>query len=594
MKLCKLISINSKFNHVNLAVRSLESWVKKYNTGYNVDFSLVVQNFTINQNLLDVLDSICCNNPQMVLFSVYIWNVEFIAKIIAEIKKNLPDSIVGCGGPEVSFCPDLFLKNNPNVDFIMAGEGEETLCQLLENNFEYQKVPGIYYFENELKFTGSRDLICDLDKLVFPYDDGSGNLVNDLHPSNNIFYYESSRGCPFSCSYCLSSLDKRVRFKSVEVVKREIEFFLRNKVHLVKFVDRTYNLREDRYIQIWNYIKENWNGVSQFHFEIEAGQLTQKALDAIKDVPPGMMQFEIGLQTTNPPTLNEIHRKEDLDYVHYVLLNIPKSIHVHLDLIAGLPFESLVEFKMSFNWAIGQRPSMLQLGFLKILHGTQMEKFAENYNQYKYLSTPPYEVFSSPWLSAGDIRFLKHVDLLVDTYYNSQNFLRTLEYIFDLYAKCNKTEWDFFEDLELFFNSKNYFSDAHSLEFWFEKLFDFITSENSICVHGQEFLKFDYICRGKTSSYPSWYKRNYSKDIHAKAIDLYYNKSEKSSSLEVYKNTALEIFDYNVIDWKEKSELEREKTQVLFIYRNGNPKSASIKTQIKSNNCVCVKCEVLE
>ena len=188
MKLCKLISINSKFNHVNLAVRSLESWVKKYNIGYNVDFSLAVQNFTINQNLLDVLDSICCNNPQMVLFSVYIWNVEFIAKIIAEIKKNLPDSIVGCGGPEVSFCPDLFLKNNPNVDFIMAGEGEETLCQLLENNFEYQKVPGIYYFENELKFTGSRALICDLDKLVFPYDDGSGNLVNDLHPSNNIFY----------------------------------------------------------------------------------------------------------------------------------------------------------------------------------------------------------------------------------------------------------------------------------------------------------------------------------------------------------------------------------------------------------------------
>ncbi|MFA6938011.1 MAG: DUF4080 domain-containing protein [Treponema sp.] len=615
-----LVAINSRFNHVSLAVRALTSYIKKYSDGYNKFYSLEAKYFTINQPVLEILQGIALEKPDAVFFSVYIWNVEITMKVIAELRKVLPECLIGAGGPEVTYDAQKVLNENKSIDLIMAGEGEVTLKELCESfsseeKVSVSKIKGLYVRakkssgsekNDDVVFTGARPLIQNLDELPFPYDDGNGKLVEGVDADNSIIYYESSRGCPFHCSYCLSSVDKTVRFSSLERVQKNLDFFLKNNVRLVKFVDRTYNLNEERYIAIWKYIETHWNNKTTFHFEIAAQQFTEAALNSIQNVPYGMMQFEIGIQSTNPPTLEQVGRPADLDQIHHVLSKIPKTIHVHLDLIAGLPYESPKEFASSFNYTISQYPEMLQLGFLKVLHGTPMEEYTLKTKGFSYMSNPPYEVLSTPWVSYSQMQDYKKIENLVDNYYNSQNFIQTMKYIVSL----QKNAYKFFTNLSDYFTEKNIFDLPHKVNDYYSYLYDFLngdqTKQNPQVAEGapllqntehqqyfapeeinvlNNLLRFDYTRKSKPGTYPSWYRREYDKQNHRAALEKYY---DMHSTRDAYTDSSYESFTVNPITFEPCAP---EKTcDILFLYGGHHLTGAASKTAIRTGDCHIIIC----
>ena len=571
-----LIGINSKFSHTNLAIRSIKEYVK-----HKSNINPVIKEFTINQLTTDILRDIIFEQPNVILFSVYIWNIEFTLKVIQEIKKILPKVFIGVGGPEVSYRAEEILQDNKFIDCVISGEGEISTCELLinlNNNFILEKnefnsfdfnIDGIY-FRNK-NFT-SRNPIQNLDELFFAYpqlkiseNDKTENSIQEenLDVNNRIFYYESSRGCPFRCSYCLSSIDKSVRNRSLEKVFEDLQIFLDAKVKLVKFVDRTFNLSEDRTIAIWNFIKDNHNGITMFHFEIAAQQLSEKMLQTIKDFPKGIMQFEIGIQSTNEKTLDAIGRPANLPKLVEKIKQIPKTIHSHLDLIAGLPHESILEFKNSFDFVIKLKPDMLQLGFLKILSGTQMETFAKE-NDYQFSATPPYEVLSTPYISYFDLQFLKDVEEVLDIFYNSNNFEFTFNYIFYLQDKFDFSIFEILSSIVNYFREINIFETPQKTNVFFKLFLDFIDSNHFEKYQNifdkellQNLVKFDFIISEKTSNFPTWYNRNYNKENHKEALIKFCNFE---STRLAYSHSEYDEFDFNPVTF------EKEKTKILFVY----------------------------
>lgn len=514
-----LAAVNACYNHTNLAVRSICHYVNKSEL---VDFA----EWTINQNVQEILRGIAEQNPDVVMFSAYIWNAEIIQKLICDVKKILPNCVVGAGGPEVSFYAEGYLKKLLPLDFIVCGEGEATVCeivQIYEKLFNDCDFAGNLFLENiknckgiytklgeEINFSGNRELIQDLADLPFAYPQ-----ITD--PDNRIYYYESSRGCPFSCSYCMSSLDKRVRFMPLERVYEDLQRFLDANVRLVKFVDRTYNLKPERYVSIWEYILNHHNGKTMFHFEIEAEFLDEEALAFLQKVPAGVMQFEIGVQSANKKTLEAVGRSCGIEKLAENIKRIPRTIHSHLDLIAGLPFEDLESFGKSFDYTMALKPDALQLGFLKVLHGTQMEQFAIA-NQWKWMDNPPYETFSTPYMSYDDMMFLKDVEVLLDAYWNSESFEKTMNYIGKTFGF-----WNFFSNFAKYAKSEGVFAVPRRETFWFEFLAkvvmntQFAEREEAKIIY--ELLRFDFICSGKKGGFPNWYKHNYDKDFHRNALE---------------------------------------------------------------------------
>ena len=571
-----LIGINSKFSHTNLAIRSIKEYVK-----HKTNINPIIKEFTINQLTTDILRDIIFEKPNAILFSVYIWNIEFTLKVIQEIKKILPKVFIGVGGPEVSYRAEEILQNNKFIDCVISGEGEISTCELLiglNKNFDLEKnefnsfdfiIDGIY-FRNK-NFT-PRNPIQNLDELFFAYpqlkiseNDKTENSIQEenLDVNNRIFYYESSRGCPFRCSYCLSSIDKSVRNRSLEKVFEDLQIFLDAKVKLVKFVDRTFNLNEDRTIAIWNFIKDNHNGITMFHFEIAAQQLSEKMLQTIKDFPKGIMQFEIGIQSTNEKTLDAIGRPANLPKLIEKIKQIPKTIHSHLDLIAGLPHESILEFKNSFDFVIKLKPDMLQLGFLKILSGTQMETFAKE-NDYQFSATPPYEVLSTPYISYFDLQFLKDVEEVLDIFYNSNNFEFTFNYIFSLQEKFDFSIFEILSSIVNYFREINIFETPQKTNVFFKLFLDFINTNHFEKYQNifdkellQNLVKFDFIISEKTSNFPTWYNRNYDKENHKEALIKFCNFE---STRLAYSHSEYDEFDFNPVTF------EKEKTKILFVY----------------------------
>ena len=571
-----LIGINSKFSHTNLAIRSIKEYVK-----HKSNINPIIKEFTINQLTTDILRDIIFEKPNVILFSVYIWNIEFTLKVIQEIKKILPKVFIGVGGPEVSYRAEEILQENKFIDCVISGEGEISTCELLINlnkNFDLEKnefnsfdfdIDGIY-FRNK-NFT-PRNPIQNLDELFFAYpqlknsiNDKTENSIQEenLDVNNRIFYYESSRGCPFRCSYCLSSIDKSVRNRSLEKVFEDLQIFLDAKVKLVKFVDRTFNLNEDRTIAIWNFIKDNHNGITMFHFEIAAQQLSEKMLQTIKDFPKGIMQFEIGIQSTNEKTLDAIGRPANLPKLVEKIKQIPKTIHSHLDLIAGLPHESICEFKNSFDFVIKLKPDMLQLGFLKILSGTQMESFAKE-NDYQFSTTPPYEVLSTPYVSYFDLQFLKDVEEVLDIFYNSNNFEFTFNYIFSLQEKFDFSIFEILSSIVNYFREINIFETPQKTNVFFKLFLDCINSNHFEKYQNifdkellQNLVKFDFIISEKTSNFPVWYNRNYDKENHKEALIKFCNFE---STRLAYSHSEYDEFDFNPVTF------EKEKTKILFVY----------------------------
>lgn len=537
-----LAGINSQYVHLNLAVRYLKKYVEA-----NSDLKIDIYETNINNQVFNIIKDIYELNPDKIIFSTYIWNKEYIVEIVKELKKVLPNVEIVLGGPEVSYKWEKFMEEMPEVDALLLGEGEKVFLNFLTKKDD--KVLGVVSRKNgEIIFNGVEPIIENLDIVPFPYDDW------ELEDRTKIFYYESSRGCPFSCSYCLSSIDKTVRYYSLERVKQDLKRFLDSPIKLLKFVDRTFNLKKERYMEIWKFLLENYREGITFHFEINANIFDDETLDFLEKVPKRYFQFEIGVQSINPETMVAIRRNNILDKLAHNVRRISRNIHLHLDLIAGLPYETYDIFKASFNYVYNLKPEMIQLGFLKLLKGTQMYDEVEKY-QYKYFSKPPYEVFSNEFISFGELVKLKNIEKMLDYYYNSEKFSYTCDFV----IKNNfDSAFSFFEKIADYYDRKGYLKISHKEVALFNILYDFYVENNlkdlDIFV---EFLKYDYLALGKPGSYPEWLKSNKDSELHNQLI----KDSEFKSVREGHKNSELEEFKYNIFTNK------REEINIFFNYK---------------------------
>ena len=537
-----LAGINSQYVHLNLAVRYLKKYVEA-----NSDLKIEIYETNINNQVFNIIKDIYELNPDKIIFSTYIWNKEYIVEIVKELKKVLPNVEIILGGPEVSYKWEKFMANMPEVDTLLLGEGEKVILNFLTK--KDKKALGVVYRENgEIIFNGIEPIIENLDIVPFPYEDW------ELEDRTKIFYYESSRGCPFSCSYCLSSIDKTVRYYSLDRVKKDLKRFLDSPIKLLKFVDRTFNLKKERYMEIWKFLLENYREGITFHFEINANIFDDETLDFLEKVPKGYFQFEIGVQSINSETMVAIKRNNILDKLAHNVRRISRNIHLHLDLIAGLPYETYDIFKGSFNYVYNLKPEMIQLGFLKLLKGTQMYDEVEKY-QYKYYSKPPYEVFSNEFISFGELVKLKNLEKMLDYYYNSEKFRYTCDFV----IKNNfDTPFAFFEKIADYYDKKGYLKISHKEVALFNILYNFYVENNlkdlDIFV---EFLKYDYLALGKPGLYPEWLKSNKDSELHNQLI----KDSEFKSVREGHKNSELEEFKYNIFTNK------RENINIFFNYK---------------------------
>lgn len=537
-----LAGINSQYVHLNLAVRYLKKYVEA-----NSDLKIEIYETNINNQVFNIIKDIYELNPDKVIFSTYIWNKEYVVEIVKELKKVLPNVEIILGGPEVSYKWEKFMANMPEVDALLLGEGEKVILNFLTK--KDKKALGVVYRENgEIIFNGIEPIIENLDTVPFPYEDW------ELEDRTKIFYYESSRGCPFSCSYCLSSIDKTVRYYSLDRVKKDLKRFLDSPIKLLKFVDRTFNLKKERYMEIWKFLLENYREGITFHFEINANIFDDETLDFLEKVPKGYFQFEIGVQSINPETMVAIKRNNILDKLAHNVRRISRNIHLHLDLIVGLPYETYDIFKNSFNYVYNLKPEMIQLGFLKLLKGTQMYDEVEKY-QYKYYSKPPYEVFSNEFISFGELVKLKNLEKMLDYYYNSEKFRYTCDFV----IKNNfDTPFAFFEKIADYYDKKGYLKISHKEVALFNILYNFYVENNlkdlDIFV---EFLKYDYLALGKPGLYPEWLKSNKDSELHNQLI----KDSEFKSVREGHKNSELEEFKYNIFTNK------RENINIFFNYK---------------------------
>ncbi|MFR2253515.1 MAG: B12-binding domain-containing radical SAM protein, partial [Clostridium sp.] len=414
--------------------------------------------YTINHQMEQILQDIYKRKPDVIGFSCYIWNISYVKMILADIKKVLPDVKIWAGGPEVSYHGEAFLKEEPAVDLVMMGEGEITFAHFLKALLEgedLKQVPGLMVRNADGTFTdtGFRQ-VMDMSQIPFPYA-----FMDMKELEHRIIYYESSRGCPFSCAYCLSSIDKKLRFRSLDLVLPELEWFLQAKVPQVKFVDRTFNCKKSHAMAIWQYIRDHDNGVTNFHFEIAADLLDKDELDLLSTMRPGLVQLEIGVQSTNEKTLEAIRRKTDIEEIREITetINSWHNIHQHLDLIAGLPWEDLESFKKSFNDVYEMEPEQLQLGFLKVLKGSYMEELIPTCDLL-YSAAPPYEVLCTKWLSYGDVLELKDIEEMTEVHYNSRQFTCTLKEL----EKEFDTPYEMFSFMAGYYNKNHLFGISHS------------------------------------------------------------------------------------------------------------------------------------
>lgn len=560
-----LVAINAKYIHSNLAVYSLRSYARTF--GYEPE----LLEFTINQQKDQILKGIYEAKPDLLCFSCYIWNLSYAEEIIEDIKKILPKVTIWAGGPEVSYDAPKFLKRHPEVDGIMCAEGEKTLTELI-SYYEVGKsqrksldgINGIVYQENKtIHQTPLRD-IMNMDDLVFPYED-----LKDFE--HKIIYYESSRGCPFSCSYCLSSIDKKLRFRSFSLVEKELEFFLAHKVPQVKFVDRTFNCKKSHAMAIWTYIKEHDNGITNFHFEIAADLLTEDEIALIQTMRPGLIQLEIGVQSTNEKTLAEIHRKTDFEEITRKVKAVQRgeNVHQHLDLIAGLPYENYESFGRSFNDVYALKPEQLQLGFLKVLKGSYMAEAAEGYGCV-HKAKPPYEVLGTRWLSYEEILKLKGVEEMVEVYYNSGQFqktIRAMEHLFE-------TAFSMYEELADFYEKNGYNEVSHTRIRRYEILQEFLREKEANLEYFKQLMIFDLYARENMKTRPQW-----ANDLSAYKMQIldFYKKEEENPKLltdyqsyqarQTIKMTHIEVFTYDVINENE----EKGAYPVLFDYKKRSP-----------------------
>lgn len=528
-----LVACNAKYIHSNLAVYDLQAYASDYAD------HIVLKEYTINQQKDDIMRDIYLEHPDVVCVSCYIWNLSFVKELMADLIKILPGADFWAGGPEVSYDAEKFLTENSEFKGVMVGEGEETFKELAghyveKNPQDLKNMTGICYRDGDQIIHNGWHQIMDLSSIPFIYKDLS-------EFKNRIIYYESSRGCPFSCSYCLSSIDKKLRFRDTETVKKELQFFIDNKVPQVKFVDRTFNCKHDHAMAIWKYINEHDNGVTNFHFEISADLLREEELQEMSTMRPGLIQLEIGVQSTNPDTIKAIHRTMDFEKLKGIVDRIHSfgNIHQHLDLIAGLPYEDYDSFRHSFNDVYALKPQQLQLGFLKVLKGSHMMEMCREYG-IVYKTQEPYEVLSTKWLDYDHVLKLKTVENMVEVYYNSGQFQNTLEYLENFFQDA----FSIYERLGSFYMEKGYGDVSHTRMRRYEILLEFLEDVPEISMDQvKDQMVYDLYLRENLKSRPGFARDQ--KPFERQVWDFRKReKVAKNAHVEVFADGTVLLFNY--------------------------------------------------
>ena len=572
-----LVAINAKYIHSNLAVYSLKSYAQ--------DKHVELAEYTINQQKEDILMDIYKRRPDILCFSCYIWNLDYVESLVREIYKLRPDMPIWMGGPEVSYDAADVLKRLPQVSGVLKGEGEETfaeLCQIWGKDSVYKDaseflgcVPGITFRtkEGEIMENPWRK-VMDLSRVPFVY----GDMEAFVH---KIIYYESSRGCPFSCSYCLSSVDRQLRFRDLELVKKELQFFIDHEVPQVKFVDRTFNCNREHAMTIWRYLAEHDKGVTNFHFEIAADLLNDEELAFLQTVRPGLFQFEIGVQSTNPETIREIRRVMDFEKVCKAVARVHSAgnIHQHLDLIAGLPYEDITSFAHSFDDVYRLKPEQLQLGFLKVLKGSYMEERREEYGLV-CKERPPYEVMYTRWLSYEDVIRLKGIEAMLEVYYNSGQFVNTMESLEQEYA----SPFEMYDRLRAYYDSHDWDKVNHKRSARYEILLDYVREYHSEkTAHYREVLTYDYYLRENAKTRPEFageylVSREYLRAFYEKeALERRYLSDYRAyDKNQMRRMTHLEYFSesgkYILFDYMNRNPLNQEAAAFMIDTNNVDTK----------------------
>ena len=562
-----LTAINAKYIHSNLAVYSLRAYAKDYQD------QIAIGEYTINNRVDYILEQIYKAKPDVLCFSCYIWNMDYVEELITEYHKLCPEVPIWVGGPEVSYEVETFFAEYPQVTGVMIGEGERTfeqLCRYYVNHAgSLEEIRGIAFCDRDngkTVFTPPQEPM-DMSEIPFCYD----HIENF---ENRIIYYESSRGCPFNCSYCLSSIDKKLRFRDMELVKKELAFFIGKKVPQVKFVDRTFNCRHDHAMEIWRFVKEHDNGITNFHFEISADILREEEIVLLNRFRPGLAQLEIGVQSTNPETIRAIHRVMDVDKLEKIVAAIHRgqNIHQHLDLIAGLPFEDYESFGRSFDRVYAMQPEQLQLGFLKVLKGSDMHEHAQEYG-IRYLEQPPYEVLYTNWISYGEIRRLKRIEEMVELYYNSGQFTHTLPVL----EKAFSGPFAMYEALADYYQEQGYFTNSPARAYRYQILLEFAAMKDPANREiYRELLTYDMYLRENLKSRPAF------------AAEI--TEEEKQDIRRFYQTEEQErhyLSAYDQYDWKQLSRMTHlepfrypEPHYVLFDYQERNPLNYEAKVQV--------------
>lgn len=554
-----ITAINAKYIHSNLAVYSLRAYAKPYKE------EISIAEYTINQQMDDILMDLYKKKPDLLAFSCYIWNISYVEEIVREIKKLFPDLPIWLGGPEVSYDAKEVLTRLPEVTGVVMGEGEATFLEVQEyyhgEGKPLSEIPGITYREEGCIFQNEWRQTIDLSTVPFVYHD-----MADFQ--NKIVYYETSRGCPFSCSYCLSSVDKCLRFRDLELVKKELQFFLDAEVPQVKFVDRTFNCKHEHAMTIWKYLACHDNGITNFHFEVSADLLNEEEIQLIEGMRPGLIQLEIGVQSTNEETIREIKRTMKFDELGRIVKRIGENqnVHQHLDLIAGLPYEGMESFAKSFDDVYALSPEQLQLGFLKVLKGSYMEEQKEAYGLV-YKSRPPYEVLYTKWLTYEEVLQLKQVEEMVEVYYNSGQFVHTLKQLEKEFA----SPFELYQKLGCFYEQHALHMMSHSRITRYEILLDFIrevSPEKEKLF--RELLTFDLYLRENVKNRPEFagehrVSKEYLNQFFEEEAEThqYLKGYDGYDKRQLRKMTHLELFTYDV-----SGNCEKRETMILFDYQN--------------------------
>lgn len=556
-----LTSVDSKFIHSNLALRYLEK------IGKEASEDVCLYETTINEDVDYVLADLISYHPDLLVFSCYIWNISMIKQLISAFSKVFPDTLILCGGPEVAYDAENFLDSTA-AHGVMAGEGEAIFPNLLktlriaqnegakkteERLKALEAVPGLYLkgLDNKVKHTGKVDLI-DMKEVPFPYDQKSLAGLK-----NRIIYYEGQRGCPYECSYCLSSIDRHLRHKPVAMVCEELTVFLKAKVPLVKFVDRTFNVAEKWSFEVLSFIVNETvtnNYQTSFHFEVGAATLSDRIIDLLNQSPKGLFQIEAGIQSTNPKVLQLIRRKDDPKQLTETLGRIiaGNNVHVHTDLIAGLPGQTLTSFKQSFNESLAMRPQMLQVGFLKVLKGSPLYQ-SRNELGIVYRDWPPYEVLKTAHMSFWDLHKVKKIDEITDKYYNSGKYPNSMKFLLDNLEDA----WD------LFIKMADYLSDyqkkknrLHSDDYY-RVILDLckeMDDKNGAIL--ADLLRFDYILTNRKGHVPEWLRGKNYNSLRARLVN--------DDSENVWLKGTVARFKINVLSFWQSQKIIEEDTHIFY------------------------------